>query len=315
MLGGGPTEPLPTNRVFLGRSLDEGKTWSAMTPIDLGVKSKDPNRALVPSELMVSGGRVTMFLAVHDGSFGEWRSKYTVSEDSGRTWGPLKPIPEKIHTSTFVRNHIVTRGGELVLPFQHYLAPKGPVNPRNGVMISNDGGQTYEAHGWIRISDDDEYRGWAEPNVVELADGTLVMMIRADKLGGVLFRADSTDGGKTWSEAYRTDIPNPGSKVRLLALGENRVALLHNPDPKVRNPLSLWVSFDGMETWPYRRDLVRTPGEPHEHEDGTVHKGQSHMGVCYPDGFVSEDGRYLHFGFDHMRHRAVYYGAKLPEVK
>ena len=100
-----------------------------------------------------------MFVAVHDGSFGEWRSKYTVSEDSGRTWGPLKPIPEKIHTSTFVRNHIVTRGGELVLPFQHYLAPKGPVNPRNGVMISNDGGQTYEAHGWIRISDDDEYRG------------------------------------------------------------------------------------------------------------------------------------------------------------
>ena len=88
----------------------------------------------------------------------------------------------------------------------------------------------------------------AEPNVVELADGTLVMMIRADKLGGVLFRADSTDGGKTWSEAYPTDIPNPGSKVRLLALGENRVALLHNPDPKVRNPLSLWVSFDGMET-------------------------------------------------------------------
>jgi hypothetical protein len=32
----------------------------------------------------------------------------------------------------------------------------------------------------------------------------------------------------------------------------------------------------------------------------------------YPDGFVSADKQYLHFAFDDNRHRAVYYGAKLP---
>jgi hypothetical protein len=52
-----------------------------------------------------------------------------------------------------------------------------------------------------------------------------------------------------------------------------------------------------MKTWPYRRDLVTTPGR-----------------LNYPDGFVSADRTYLHFAFDDNRHRAVYYGAKLPPL-
>ena len=32
----------------------------------------------------------------------------------------------------------------------------------------------------------------------------------------------------------------------------------------------------------------------------------------YRDGFVSDDRQRLHFAFNDNRHRAVYYGAKLP---
>ncbi len=295
MLGGGDSEPLPANRIFITRSADKGETWSPMRPIDFGVKSKDPSRALVPTELMVREGRCTLFFATHDGRFGDWKSWSVVSEDSCRTWGALTPVPDRLHRSTFVRNHIVTSRGALILPFQHYLGSKGPHNPRNGVMISRDGGRTFKLHGWIRISDNDDYRGWAENNVVELASGNLAMLIRADGLGGVLFRADSTDGGRTWSQAYKTDIPNPGSKATLYRFGPDRVALLHNPNPTQRNPLSLWVSFDGMKTWPYRRNLITTSGR-----------------LNYPDGFVAADGQCLHFAFDDNRYRAVYVGAKLP---
>ena len=69
MLGGGDTEPLPANDLFLSRSHDEGRTWSAMTPIDLGIKKQNPNRALVPSELMVYGKQCWMFFANHNGKF------------------------------------------------------------------------------------------------------------------------------------------------------------------------------------------------------------------------------------------------------
>jgi predicted neuraminidase len=126
------------------------------------------------------------------------------------------------------------------------------------------------------------------------------MIIRADKLGGRLFRAESADGGRTWPAwASVTAIPNPGSKATLYGLGGDTVALLHNPNSQHRSPLALWISFDGMKTWPYQRVLVP------ESTDGP--KGR----LNYPDGFVSADKRFLHFAYDDNRHRAGVYSAKL----
>ena len=155
----------------------------------------------------------------------------------------------------------------------------------------------------MRLTADDRYHGWAENNLAELNDGRIAMIIRADRLGGVLYYAESKDGGKTWPEfAVKTDIPNPGSKATLYPLGGDTVALLHNPNPSHRSPMALWISFDGLKTWPYRRVLVP------ESCDGP--KGR----MNYPDGFVSADKRWLHFAFDDNRHRAVHYSAKLPPL-
>ena len=301
MLGGGDAEPLPQNRIFITRSMDEGETWSSMQAIDLRVKKENPNTALVPSELMVYKGRCIMFVATHDGSFTDWKEWITYSDNSCRTWSPLKPAPGKLHDRTFIRNHIVTCDGRILAPFQHYVF-SAPTNPRNGVLISEDGGNTWFIHGDIRITDNDNYSGWAENNIVELNDGTIAMIIRADGLGGVLYYAESKDGGQTWPAfARKTDIPNPGSKATLYGLGGDTVALLHNPNPEHRSPLALWISYDGLKTWPYRRVLVS------ESCDGPS------GGLSYPDGFVGHNGDYLHFAFDDARHRAVYVRAKLPK--
>jgi len=315
MLGGGDTEPMPQNRVFITRSHDEGMTWAPMEPIDLGVKAKSPNAALVPSELMVHGDRCTMFVATHDGTFANWKEWMTHSDDSCRTWSELEPAPGRLCDRTFIRNHIVTRDGRILLPFQHYLRVgetraisknrrfSPTTNPRNGVLMSEDGGKTWTEHGDIRISKDDNYHGWAENNIVELADGRIAMIIRADRLGGVLYYAESSDGGRTWPEfARKSSIPNPGSKATLYPLGGDVVALLHNANPRHRSPLALWVSFDGLQTWPYQRVLVP------ESCDGSQGR------LNYPDGFVSADKKWLHFAFDDNRHRAVYVGARLPEL-
>jgi len=315
MLGGGDTEPMPRNRVFITRSRDDGKTWSPVRPIDLGVKAKNPNTALVPSELMVHGRRCVLLVATHDGTFANWKEWMTHSDDSCRTWSKLEPAPGRLHDRTFIRNHIVTRDGRILLPFQHYLRVADtrtisknrrfspPTDPRNGVLMSKDGGKTWTAHGNIRISSNNNYHGWAENNIVELSDDRIAMLIRADGLGSVLYYAESTDGGRTWPPfARKTTIPNPGSKATLYSLGGDAVALLHNPNPKHRSPLALWISFDGMKSWPYQRVLVA------ESCDGA--RGR----LNYPDGFVSADKRWLHFAFDDNRHCAVYIAARLPAL-
>jgi hypothetical protein len=315
MLAGGDTEPSPLNYTGVTRSHDQGKTWSPLESFNVGFAREGSTIGQGPTELMIRDGRCTLFFSTHAGHWNkQWRSWYLTSDDSFQTWSQPHEVPGRLKERTFIRNHIVTRDGRILLPFQHYVGPdaeqdKPPLerkftNPRNGVLISVDGGKTWTEHGNVRITGNDNYFGWAENNVVELADGRIAMIIRADKLGGVLYYAESMDGGQTWPEfAEKTEIPNPGSKATLYSLGGDIVALLHNPNPAHRSPMALWISFDGLKTWPYQRILQK------ESCDGP--KGR----MNYPDGFVSRDRQWLHFAFDDNRHRAVVYSAKLPALK
>ena len=323
ILAGGNFEPSPENYTGITRSLDQGHTWTPLQPVNTGLPREGKTIGQCVTELMITQGRCTAFLSTHSQTWGRnWKSWLMHSDDNCKTWSKPEPAPGRLENFTFIRNHIVTRDGRIMIPFQHYVGPGPDVppppaeekpwhktlahyvsNPRNGVLISNDGGKTYAEHGNIRLTTDDRYHGWAENNIVELSDGRIAMIIRADKLGGVLYYAESKDGGKTWPEfATPTDIPNPGSKATLYPLGGDAVAMLHNPNPKHRSPLSLWISFDGMKTWPYQRVLVQ------ESIDGP--KGR----LNYPDGFVSQDKQWLHFAYDDNRHRAAHYSAKLPPL-
>ncbi len=323
MLAGGDFEPSPENHIGLVRSADHGRTWSPVETFDCGFPRAGKTIGQGPSELMILDGQATLFFSTHSQHWGrDWRSWSITSNDGLKTWSKPSPMPGRLENFTFIRNHITTADGRLMVPFQHYNGPgpgdPAPVdepkpwhktiehwvsNPRNGVLISSDGGNTWSEHGDIRLTPDDHYHGWAENNIVELSGGRIAMIIRGDRLGGVLYYAESKDGGATWPEfATKTDIPNPGSKATLYPLGGDAVAMLHNPDPKERRPLALWISFDGLKTWPYQRVLAP------ESCDGP--KGK----LNYPDGFVSKDKQWLHFAFDDNRHRAVSYSAKLPPL-
>ncbi len=315
MLAGGDTEPSPLNYTGVTRSNDQGKTWTPLERFDVGFPREGKTIGQGPTELMILGERSTLFFSTHSKHWSnDWRSWFLTSDDSFRTWSKPQEVPGRLKERTFIRKHLVARDGRILLPFQHYIGPeieqdKAPLdraftNPRNGVLISADQGKTWSEHGNVRLTPDDRYFGWAENDLFERTDGTIVMIIRGDRLGGVLYQAESKDGGKTWPEfASTTPIPNPGSKATLYSLGGNAVAMLHNPNSKHRSPMALWISFDGMKTWPYQRVLQQT----------SVDGPRANMN--YPDGFVSQDKQWLHFAFDDARHRAVHYSAKLPPLK
>ncbi|MEP7365231.1 MAG: sialidase family protein [Acidobacteriota bacterium] len=314
MLAGGDKEPSPQNYIGVLRSRDKGRTWSKLEAFETGFPRSGKTIGQGPTELIVQGKRCTLCFATHSFHWrNDWKSWFLYSDDNCRTWSKPVPDPGRLQNRTFLRNHIVTRDGRMLIPFQHYIGPeaesaKPPLeraltNPRNGVLMSGDGGKSWTEHGNIRLTSDDRYFGWAENNIVEFSDARIGMIIRADKLGGVLYYAESKDGGRTWPEfAAKTEIPNPGSKATLYGLGGDTVAILHNPNPMHRSPMALWISFDAMRTWPYRRVLVP------ESVDGPAGR------MNYPDGFVSKDKKWLHFAFDDNRRRAVHYSAKLPPL-
>lgn len=303
---GGSTEPELANFVALCRSSDQGEVWG---PLEIVLQRED--RGCTLTEVLLDGERLTVFVNLHKGWFDGWTNYTITSDDGGHTWTEpvlFTPLPHR----GFVRNRYICADGTWVLPYQYYEPTGHPeASPLDdgsfaemwiGTLRSTDQGATWQ--------DSNRVRGycWAENNVVELSDGRLVMLARGDGTG-CLWRSESTDGARTWSDPARTAIPNPGSKFRLFRLRDGRIVLVHNPNPQTshpnskhyascnRNPLALWVSDDDMRTWGYQRVLVDFPGH-----------------LAYPDGVVDEAEEYVHFAFDYNRHDVIYFGARLPEA-
>ncbi len=292
---GGDHEPRKANYIAMCRSTDHGRTWGKKRPV---LRYKD--RGCLLSEVIVCDDEVRVMAVTHGGRFEDWRNYVLISSDSGKTWArplPFEPLPRR----TFVRNLYRASWGEWILPYQRYPTKGDPsVSPLtdkthrrgvNGVLISDDKGKT-----WTRSNEIGPTPGWVENNVVELRDGRMVMLIRADGKG-YLLRSESKDRGRTWSPPEPADIPNPGSKFRLHRLRRGRIVLIHNAcgKPGRRNPMALWASDDDMKSWAYKRVVIDFPGQ-----------------LQYPDGFVDEDEGYVHFAFDYNRHDLIYVGAKLP---
>ena len=64
-----------------------------------------------------------------------------------------------------------------------------------------------------------------------------------------VWRADSVDGGKTWSKPYRTALPNNNSGLDVCKLPSGTLVLAYNPTTENRFPLQLAVSDDNGATW------------------------------------------------------------------
>lgn len=291
---GGCTEPASSNYVAICRSGDQGATWSKPEAV-----LRFPGRGCCLTEVHAEDGVLIAHVQHHRGRFDDWHNVTITSRDGGRTWSEPEPFAG-LPARGFVRNTHHATWGEWFAPFCHYPAGADPTsavwddgsfqNAQVGVLISGDRGRTWTRSATVTGE------GWAEATVTELSDGRLVMLIRRDRTG-CLWRTDSGDRGRTWSEPVPSGIPNPGTKARLWRLADGRVALVHNPNPKLndRHPLSLWVSDDDLRTWGHRRDFCTFPGRH-----------------SYPDGVVAADGSRIDLVFDYNRHDLIYWGVALP---
>ncbi len=156
------------------------------------------------------------------------------------------------------------------------------------VFISKyEDGREMKEYGHI----DNRPLGLLEPTCIQLKDGRIVMFMRAE-WGGFLWRAESKDNGRTWSKAWETDIPNPTTKAHMVRMADDRIALIHNANGgkrgsrDKRDPLSIWVSDDELETWSIKEDVI--------------HGGA----LAYPNSMIIDDK--LVFAYDRNRREAIF---------
>jgi hypothetical protein len=336
---GGFTEPDPDNRVFVFKSIDGGATWSRPSliipetghvdypivhkkghPLTKALISPDNNgRSVIQTEVTAwPDGRIWVWMIDHDGLLCSTKSYIMESVDSGETWNMISDMPFFDDNLLLMRGALRLPDGVTLLPYHRCntsscektrdIAGKGiPIfnselaEAEVGCFITRDDGKTFELGTPFYIEntwDGERVWQWPEPTLAQLSDGTIAMLIRRNH-AGILFRADSHDGGRTFTNFRPTDIPNPSNKPKLLNLRDGRIALLNTPNNTTglvnRHPLEIWVSDDDMKTWEYKRKLITLPGA-----------------ISCPDGYEGDDGEIL-LAIEFNRHDIYFIRHRIEE--
>ena len=275
---GGKYDGHPQNLVAAMRSDDDGQTWS---PPEV-VRGFAHKGCWAPS-MLCRGDRAYLFWYTKSSGWNDMVSYLAITGPGGREfsenrrtfatpeWTRLEPQP-----TIDVRHAAHLHDGRVLLP----ISWKGPDGISYVAVAEPDEEfRSFQRFGRIAKPTPDGPTASIplfEPAIADRGGGKLSMLIRGDTNQHPrpqrLWRADSEDGGRTWSEPYLTDIPNPGTKPRILNLSDGRIVLFHNPwekdfsDPQVlkdhhrhRTNLSMWVSDDAMRSWSVKRVIVSPP--------------------------------------------------------
>jgi BNR repeat-like domain len=329
-LTGTDKEPSNDNCVMVAKSADGGKSWSEPTIIIPAGKMASN----VTNFFNLDDGTMVIFGAYWPAEklYTEWHYFKITSSDNGKTWSKQQKF-------SFFPNNAASLGGNpikldngkylmigscfekrpypLVAPIKMLREAKNEQEalamlPIPGRSSHKMGVFKHGCFAAISNSQDmgnmklgrpifDRPLGLVEPTIMKLKDGSLVMLMRAD-YDQWLWRAESKDNGKTWSKAYRTDIPNPGALTDLIRLKDGRIALIHNPAPHRRNPMSIWISNDEMKSWYIKQDLI------------FVEKKDGRHGLAYPNAIITQEGK-LCFVYDKGRREVCFVEVNIPPSK
>jgi len=271
------------NDIVLKRSFDGGKTWGTEQVIaDMGGDSLNDPCAVIDGN---TGRILLLFIRFPQGyharksghtemaelGYGGPRntqSFLTWSDDDGATWADLIDITRSLRRKDAIsigspgRGIQLSRGkhkGRLLLPIYETI-PSGNNQRywRNCAAISDDGGKSWRLG--RRVPREDVKGHGNEAQLVELADGSVMINCRSQ--GGPLCRqvSVSRDGGETWQsmreEPGLPTVPCMGSVLRCSwpEDGKSRI-LAAIPSPQGRKHGKVYVSFDEGKTWPVSKTL------------------------------------------------------------
>lgn len=206
-----------------------------------------------------------------------WQTYVMVSRDRGETWSTPKQLVEGDESGGRgpVKNKpILLQSGALAAP-----ASVEEDTWDAFVDLSADGGRVWTKSSFVplpRIAAQEASaaagtlppvpsasfsgKGVIQPTLWESAPDTVHMLLRTTS--GLVFRSDSLDGGRTWSEAYPTELPNNNSGLDLTVLADGTLAVIYNPigvNWGPRSPLVLRLSRDNGQTWTDEFVLEHTP--------------------------------------------------------
>ena len=268
--------------VGVSRSLDNGQTWLPMQKaIDMGEwggLSETENGIGDPAILVdEQTGRIwvaALWLHGKKGKAAWWASQPGItpqetgqfilaySDDEGATWSEPINITQQVKKPEWFLCFngpgmgIMKKDGTLVFPAQ--FKDKDQV-PHSTIIYSKDRGKTWHIGTGAKSKT-------TESQVVELADGSLMLNMRDDR-GGSRSVAVTRDLGQTWEEhvSSRSALPESVCQASIIRVtlkdGRQALAFFNPATTRGRHHMTLKLSFDEGKTWPEKyHTLLYEPG-------------------------------------------------------
>jgi sialidase-1 len=247
-------------RIIARTSQDGGRTWGPVRELQKDVGKLNvlgTTLRRLPSKTIPAP--IAMTYSVTD-SYSNLNLFLRISHDEAKTFG------EPILVTNTPGYHSVNNDRLTVLPSGRLLVPDAwtsDFRKENHFVcfcfISDDAGKTWRrGKGLVDLPK----RGAMEPDVVELNDGRLLMIMRNQL--GTISTSFSADGGETWSKPGRLgNLKSPESPAtirRIPATGDLLLVWNNNYEPGKghggqRNPLTAAISSDDGQTWKNVRNL------------------------------------------------------------
>jgi predicted neuraminidase len=184
-----------------------------------------------------------------------WTGYARSSADGGGTWskpevlpagfyGPVRAKPIQLNDGTLLAGTSVESGERATSVWTPY------------VDRSADDGVAWTRSTPFNLPGQ---HGQIQPTLFAAADGRIVALTRSRQKW--VCRAESRDGGRTFTPSVPTALPNPSSGIDAVKTRDGDVFLVYNPVAIGRFPLSLARSTDDGATWTRVADLESAPGE------------------------------------------------------
>jgi len=302
----------PWGKVQMIRSSDEGENWSepvtiANSPLD----DRDAGIVQMPDGELIVTWFTSMYWAKHmknhpdwprhlaklaSETVKQWTGDFLIrSRDDGRTWTKPEKLSNYAQTP---HGPILLKDGALLQIGRTTTIADGNANGRFAKTIitvsrSRDAGRTWEVlcpEIPAAPGENDAPSMFHEPHAVELADGTLVGLVRYHGDDHCMRATRSVDGGKTWTTMEKT--PMVGLPPHLIALPDGKLVNVYGRRiAQFGYGEFACISDDGGKTWDAANEIMLQPS--------------SNDDLGYPASCLLPDGDLL----------TVYYQKRAPKEK
>ncbi|MFN8709953.1 MAG: exo-alpha-sialidase [Planctomyces sp.] len=246
-------------RIVARQSFDNGRTWNAARTLQentgmLNVMSVTLKR--------LTDSSVGMFY-LQKNSHSQLNLYLKISNDETQSFGPA------IQVTTNDGYHVVNNDRITILSSGRLLAPAASTPDVTAVnhfvsrvFISDDAGKTWRpGSGHVNAPQ----RGAMEPEVIELNDGRILMIIRNQL--GFIGKSISNDGGDTWSpmESLGVKSPEAPATIRRIPATGDLLLVWNNTFDGTRGhgghrtPLTAAISSDEGQSWILLKNLESDP--------------------------------------------------------